>query len=190
MVDRKGQIRGYIDGRKEENVYRLEQKVRGLLEPEVVLETRQASSCRPSNASLNGTCGLLLILGYVAIRNRWVTFHKVCMLTALAKVSVIFLGCYLRITTLSCQQRHADELHRRGLGAAAVFWHSGVAYHIWPPWMARMAVLTTYRGLCAAPSPRHTRLARWTYAAHLALYVCPRPGVVVYVMLYQLFQRH
>ena len=36
------------------------------------------------NASLNGLSGLFLIVGYVLIRQRKITAHKTCMLTALA----------------------------------------------------------------------------------------------------------
>lgn len=46
------------------------------------------------NACLNGSAAILLLIGYVAIKRRYVTVHKVAMLTALA-VSAMFLAGYL-----------------------------------------------------------------------------------------------
>src|SRR5262245_59714392 len=46
------------------------------------------------NASLNGVAFLLLLAGYVAIRNKKVHVHRALMLSAFA-VSTAFLGRYL-----------------------------------------------------------------------------------------------
>src|ERR1043166_6660571 len=46
------------------------------------------------NAMLNSTCTILLLLGWVAIRLRYETLHKLLMLSALA-VSAVFLASYL-----------------------------------------------------------------------------------------------
>ena len=46
------------------------------------------------NASLNGTAAVLLVIGYLLIRNGNVQAHKRVMLSAFA-VSIAFLTCYL-----------------------------------------------------------------------------------------------
>src|SRR5689334_16342964 len=46
------------------------------------------------NTALNGMSGLLLVVGYVAIKRRLITLHKACMLTALAGYA-LFLASYL-----------------------------------------------------------------------------------------------
>ena len=43
------------------------------------------------NAVLNGTSALLLVAGYIAIRNRRIALHKTCMTTAVI-VSAVFLA--------------------------------------------------------------------------------------------------
>src|SRR5262249_18539263 len=98
VVDRRGGIRGYADGRKADELDRLEARVRELSgndQPAPTTPLPAPVSVFPAvNAGLNATCGLLLLLGFLAVRSHWITFHKVCMLSALA-VSAVFLGCYL-----------------------------------------------------------------------------------------------
>ena len=49
------------------------------------------------NASLNATCAVLLVSGFVMIKQKRVTAHKACMLSA-GVLSVIFLTSYLNLT--------------------------------------------------------------------------------------------
>jgi uncharacterized membrane protein YozB (DUF420 family) len=46
------------------------------------------------NACLNAASGVLLILGYLAVRARIIVLHKACMLAALG-TSAVFLSSYL-----------------------------------------------------------------------------------------------
>src|SRR5947207_2792549 len=46
------------------------------------------------NAILNSSCAVLLVLGYILIRLRYETLHKITMLLALA-VSMVFLSSYI-----------------------------------------------------------------------------------------------
>ena len=46
------------------------------------------------NASLNGLSGVLLVLGYLAVKVRRLRLHTICMLSAVV-VSALFLSCYL-----------------------------------------------------------------------------------------------
>src|SRR5580765_1117580 len=72
VIDHRGVIRGYVNGTNAAEVDELEGFVKQLV----------LAKFLPSvNAGLNATCGLLLILGFVMIRVRFVLAHKVCMLT-------------------------------------------------------------------------------------------------------------
>ena len=51
-------------------------------------------SLAPLNAFLNGCATLLLLAGYIFIKNRWVRAHRACMLSAMG-FSVVFLTSYL-----------------------------------------------------------------------------------------------
>lgn len=172
IVDRDGTIRGYLDGTTPEAADRVAARVRDLARGKYLLPA--------INAALNGTCALLLVLGYVVIRLCRETAHKVCMLAALL-VSAVFLGLYLYFHLVV---QHGEPTRFRGDGFV---------------WWFYMAVLLTHTVLAAAVAPLalvvaalglldwrvgHRRLARWTLP--LWLYVSIT-GVVVYVMLYQMF---
>src|SRR5207248_9668226 len=86
VVDRDGNIRGYFwglaptdGGSAGEEVY--EDDLRKLRETVRQLSTRSIDFPL-LNASLNGAAGMLLILGYLAVRRRRIALHKASMLTA------------------------------------------------------------------------------------------------------------
>ncbi|HYV36294.1 MAG TPA: DUF420 domain-containing protein [Gemmataceae bacterium] len=171
VVDHRGVIRGYIDGTNPAEVEQLEGFVKQLV---------QAKYLPTINAALNGSCGVLLLLGYIFIRARWILAHKIAMLTALA-VSAIFLGCYLyyhfavldgRPTTFS------GEGTIRSVYMAILLSHTLLAIGVAP-----MALRVTYLGLRNRLAS-HKSLARWTLPAWLYVSVT---GVVVYWMLYHLY---
>ena len=137
------------------------------------------------NACLNAASAVLLVTGYVAVRRRRLTFHKVCMLTALA-VSAVFLASYLYYHAV-VRQWQPTYFRDNAVGA--------------PDWVARvyLAVLGTHTVLAVVAAPlalytaylglrdrykRHVRLARWTLPIWLYVSVT---GVVVYWMLYRLY---
>jgi protein SCO1/2/putative membrane protein len=181
VVDRAGRMRGIADGRKDEEVYRVEQRVRELLAEDT--ERPQVSVFPAINASLNGLCGVLLVLGFLAVRSHWITFHKVCMLTALA-VSAIFLGCYLYYHFVV---RDGRPTAFPGEGAVRFVYLGILLTHtVLAAAVAPMAIVTTVFGLRGTVG-RHTRLARWTLP--IWLYVSAT-GVVVYFMLYHLYPAH
>ena len=129
------------------------------------------------NAVLNGTSAVLISAGYLLIRRRKVAAHKACMVSAFC-ASTLFLISYLTY------HYHVGSVAFRGTGAIrAVYFtilisHTSLAVLIVP-----LALLTLSRAL-RAQFPRHVRIARWTLP--LWLYVSVT-GVVVYVMLYQIF---
>ena len=129
------------------------------------------------NATLNTTSALFLIAGYVLIRQRRVALHKTCMLGALAS-SALFLTCYVVY--------HANTGSRPfpGQGAARLVYFAILITHvILAAAILPLALTTATRGL-RAQYDRHVRIARWTLPIWLYVSVT---GVVIYLMLYQLY---
>jgi len=129
------------------------------------------------NAILNSLSAMLLSSGYVAIRCRRELVHKACMLAACI-TSGLFLISYLTY------HYHVGSKPFPGQGGIRLVYftillsHTMLAVVIVP-----LVVLTLWRAW-KAQWPRHRRLARWTLP--LWLYVSVT-GVVVYLMLYQLY---
>jgi uncharacterized membrane protein YozB (DUF420 family) len=137
------------------------------------------------NAALNSTCVVLLIAGYLAIRNRLVSLHKACMLAALG-VSAAFLTSYLyyhfgvrrgQVTYFADQAPEAPAWVGRLYGAI-LGTHTLLAAVVAP-----LALVTAYLGITSRLA-RHKRVARWTLPIWLYVSVT---GVVVYWMLYRLY---
>jgi uncharacterized membrane protein YozB (DUF420 family) len=137
------------------------------------------------NATLNGTSAGILVLGYLAIRGRRVTLHKVCMFLALG-VSALFLASYLyyhfavlggRPTSFSERAHEAPDWVRYAYYGILLS-HTLLAVVVAP-----LALVTAYLGVRDRLAG-HVRLARWTLP--LWLYVSVT-GVVVYWMLYRLY---
>jgi uncharacterized membrane protein YozB (DUF420 family) len=132
------------------------------------------------NAVLNATSAVLLVLGYIAIRNRRVTFHRNCMITAFV-VSVAFLTSYLyyHIAIRGGQPtRFGGSGDIRTLYLAILGSHTILAALVGP-----LAITTIWLGL-SNRLPRHKRLARWTLPIWLYVSIT---GVIVYWMLYHLY---
>jgi uncharacterized membrane protein YozB (DUF420 family) len=133
------------------------------------------------NASLNALAAVLLVAGYVLIKRRQEAAHKWTMLACFA-VSVVFLACYLTY-----------HYHLEGVSKT---------FPAYPPPVIRLtyylillthvvlaaavpflALSTIYLGL-ADKRRAHRRLARWTFPIWLYVSIT---GVIVYLMLYQLY---
>jgi protein SCO1/2/putative membrane protein len=171
LVDSHGKIRGYVDLKEDGEVDRLAARAK-----ELVL----AKYFPTVNASLNGLAGLLIVAGYVTVRRRWITLHKVCMVAALG-VSALFLACYLYYHLLI---QHGQPTLFTGEGPARYVYlailgsHTVLAVIVTP-----LALVSAYLGWRNRLT-RHVTIARWTLP--LWLYVSVT-GVVVYVMLYHLY---
>jgi putative membrane protein len=138
------------------------------------------------NAGLNSLSGVLIVLGYIAIRLRAVRVHMVCMLTALV-VSALFLASYLYYhivirggheTRLRDQWPSEAPDWLRWLYYVILISHVFLAVVVTP-----MALRTAYLGL-KGRLQKHVRLARWTLPIWLYVSVT---GVIVYWMLYRLY---
>jgi uncharacterized membrane protein YozB (DUF420 family) len=129
------------------------------------------------NATLNATSTVLLLTGYVLIRRRHIAQHRACMLAALA-TSTLFLVSYVIYHANAGSRPFAGTGPIRVVYFAILLTHVALAATILP-----LSVVTVARAL-GGRFDRHVRIARWTLP--LWLYVSVT-GVVIYLMLYQLY---
>lgn len=129
------------------------------------------------NATLNGLAAMLLATGYVMIRRGHRERHKHCMLAALA-TSALFLVSYVVYHANAGSRPFPGEGAIRVAYFAILISHVVLATAILP-----LALMTAARGLTGR-FDRHVRLARWTLPIWLYVSVT---GVVIYVMLYQMY---
>lgn len=128
------------------------------------------------NAVLNSTAALLLLLGFVFIKQKKVAQHRACMLAAFA-VSTVFLACYL------VHHAQVGSVPFRRTGAVRALYFAILVPHVLlAAAVVPMAVTTIYRGL-KGNVQRHRPLARVTLPIWLFVSVS---GVVIYLMLYQM----
>jgi putative membrane protein len=129
------------------------------------------------NAVLNATSAILLSAGYRFIRRRQITAHKRCMLTACA-TSALFLMSYLTYHYYVGSMPFRGQGWVRPLYFTILISHTTLAATIVP-----LAIMTLFRAW-KADFRKHARLARWTWPIWMYVSVT---GVIIYVMLYQLF---
>ena len=129
------------------------------------------------NATLNALCGLLLITGYIFIRQRKIFAHRVAM-TAAFLTSTAFLISYLIYHYQVGSVRFTGQGWIRPVYFSILLTHTVLAAAVLP-----MALVTLSRAL-AQKFDRHRRIARWTLP--IWLYVSAT-GVVVYWLLYHAY---
>lgn len=129
------------------------------------------------NAVLNATSAVLLGVGYLAIRRKRVHLHRACMVGAFV-TSVVFLASYLTYHWQVGTTRFPGVGGVRTLYLTILGTHTVLAALI-PP-LAVTTLVLAVRGRFA----RHARLARWTLPTWFYVSVT---GVVIYVMLYQVY---
>ena len=128
------------------------------------------------NATLNALSALLLLTGYVMIKQRRLIAHRNVMIAALVS-SALFLTSYL------VYHAQVGSKHFPGTGTARTVYfailitHTVLAAAV--PFLAAITVWRAYRKRWSL----HTRIARWTLPIWLYVSVT---GVVVYWMLYQM----
>ncbi len=132
------------------------------------------------NATLNATSAVFLGLGYWFIRQKRVSAHRACMLTAMV-VSAVFLISYL------AYHAHAGSKHFAGQGLALIVYFSILIPHTVLAMVVAfyLAPVTLSRAL-RERFDRHKAIARWTLPIWLYVSVT---GVVIYIMLYHWYAR-
>lgn len=135
------------------------------------------------NASLNGLSAVFLTAGFVFIRQKKITAHRNCMISAFC-VSVVFLICYvtyhsyLAVVLHRGPTRFENPLWFRPIYLTILLTHTILAMVIVP-----LILITLMRAL-RERFDKHKKIARWTWP--LWMYVS-LTGVVVYLLLYQIF---
>jgi uncharacterized membrane protein YozB (DUF420 family) len=129
------------------------------------------------NATLNGVSGLLLIAGFIAIKKRRTGLHRGLMISALAS-SILFLTSYLYYHSQAGTTRFTGQGWVRPLYFTILTSHTILAMVIVP-----LVIATVYFAL-SERFPKHRRIARLTLPIWLYVSVT---GILVYLMLYQLF---
>ena len=130
------------------------------------------------NAILNGTAAVLLVIAHRFITRGKIEQHKRTMIAAFA-TSTLFLINYLTYHALIHGSKHFPaQGWVRYLYFTILLSHTVLAAVIVP-----LVLITLTRGL-KRNYPKHRAIARWTYPIWLYVSVT---GVVIYLMLYQLF---
>jgi uncharacterized membrane protein YozB (DUF420 family) len=129
------------------------------------------------NATLNATSAILLASGYRFIRRRQIAAHKRCMLAACA-TSTLFLLSYLTY------HYYVGSMPFRGQGWVRPVYFTILISHTMLAAVIVPLVLVTLFRAWKADFSRHVRIARWTLPIWFYVSVT---GVVIYVVLYQLF---
>ena len=129
--------------------------------------------CPLLNAILNGTCTVLLICSYIAIRNKKVALHKKLNVTAFT-LSALFLLSYVAYHSFGKETLFPQDNPLRPVYLFILSSHIILAAVVLP-----MVLLSFYRGL-TSQIVKHRNLARWTLP--IWLYVTTT-GVVVYLMI-------
>ena len=128
------------------------------------------------NASLNTLATLLLIAGYLLIRQGRKEAHRIVMLCALA-CSVLFLISYLIYHAEVGSVRFQGQGAVRTIYFTILITHTVLAAAV--PFLAGRTLFLAFRERFA----EHRRLAKVTLPIWLYVSVT---GVVIYIMLYQM----
>lgn len=130
------------------------------------------------NAILNGTCAVLLALGYTAISLRKVKLHATIMITALT-VSAVFLGSYIY-----SKYEFGEQSSGIQAGPLKTFYLILLASHVLlAVGMLPPIAMTVWRA-STSQWKRHVAIARPTFWIWFYVSVT---GVIVYWLLWQVF---
>jgi uncharacterized membrane protein YozB (DUF420 family) len=132
------------------------------------------------NAALNGASAVLITTGRVLIRRKKINLHRACMIAAVA-TSSLFLVSYLYYHAHVGSVRFPGQGWVRTAYFVLLISHTLLAAAVVP-----LVLLSLTAGL-RGRFERHRRIARWTYPIWLYVSIT---GVVVYLMLYQIYGAH
>lgn len=137
------------------------------------------------NACLNGTCAVLLTIGYYQIRKGNQETHRRMMISAFV-VSCLFLISYITYHTYVSQVLHRgptlfrDPEWFRPIYLVVLLTHTVLAALIVP--MVLVTLWLALKGRYTA----HRKIARWTWPIWMYVSVT---GVLIYLLLYVIFKQ-
>jgi len=130
------------------------------------------------NATLNGLSAVFLALGFIFIKRGNKIAHRNCMISAFC-TSTIFLACYLTYHIMVKTITHfVEPAWFKPIYLTILISHTILAAVIVP------LILMTLNRARKQDFAAHKRIARWTWP--LWMYVSVT-GVVIYLLLYQIF---
>ena len=132
------------------------------------------------NATLNGVSAVLITTGRAFIRRNNMRLHRACMLSAVA-TSSLFLTSYLYYHAHVGSVRFPGHGWVRPVYFVLLTSHTLLAVAVVP--LVLLALSAALRGRF----DRHRRIVRWAYPIWLYVSVT---GVIVYLMLYQIYGAH
>ena len=123
---------------------------------------------------LNGIAAILLLIGFVLIKNKKIQAHRRVMISAFV-VSTLFLISYLTY------HAHAKIIYFQGTGTIRTVYLTILATHtVLAAAVPVLAIITLSRGL-SGKFDRHRAIAKWTWPIWMYVSIT---GVVVYLMLF------
>lgn len=135
------------------------------------------------NAALNGLSAVFLTLGFIFIKRGNKIAHRNCMISAFV-TSIVFLTCYLIYHGyIACVLHRGPTRFLNPLWFRPIYLTILITHTI----LAMVIVPLILRTLWLAKKQRfeaHKKIARWTWPAWMYVSVT---GVVVYLLLYQIF---
>jgi putative membrane protein len=132
------------------------------------------------NASLNGASAVLIMTGRALIARKQVRLHRACMIAAVV-TSSLFLVSYLYY------HAHVGSVHFPGQGWVRVVYFTILISHtLLAATVVPLVLFSLSYGL-RSRFDRHRRISRWTFPVWLYVSIT---GVVVYIMLYQIYGAH
>ena len=136
------------------------------------------------NVSLNGLATILLVVGFVLIKQKRESAHRAVMLATLG-VNVVFLICYVtyHLNIEGGSKRFPTDPEVASAGVRYFYYGLLLTHVLLAAAVPVLALWTVYLGL-AGKRERHRKIAKWTWPIWLYVSVT---GVVVYMMLYQIY---
>jgi putative membrane protein len=135
------------------------------------------------NASLNGLATLLLIVGYVLIKQQKRAAHGVVMSLAFVTSSV-FLGFYLLHKAYKPDIRLAERFPNLPDWMAYVYWFVILIPHLLLAMIMLPMIFIGFWHAYKKNWPAHRRINRWTWPIWLYVSIT---GVLIYWLLYHYF---
>jgi uncharacterized membrane protein YozB (DUF420 family) len=132
------------------------------------------------NATLNGASAVLITTGRVLIKRKKIRLHRACMIAAVA-TSTLFLASYLYYHAHVGSVRFPGQGWTRPVYFTLLISHTALAAAVVP--LVLLALVAGLRGRFE----RHRRIARWAFPIWLYVSVT---GVMVYIILYQVYGAH
>jgi putative membrane protein len=129
------------------------------------------------NASLNGLATVLMLAGFIAIKQKNIGLHKALMIGA-GVASAVFLGCYL------VYHFNVGSVKFKGEGIVRYVYFAILISHVILAMAIAVLVPKTFWRAFKKDIEGHKRIARITFPIWLYVSIT---GVVIYLMLYKWF---